>query len=129
MVPKGRGEKNMFEIGYKAKTYYRDSEGVRILLTATSKAHYPTEEEALRHGEAELPPTMEIKGQMGYRCEIIAKAFKYETDVCPDGYCVCPRCYGSGVYDAPSNWTDSHGVKYCFKCNGLGIIKQKKERR
>ena len=116
----------MFEIGYKAMAYYRDKDGFRILAKYRSTTHYPTEEEALEKAKSEFPKTLEANGTKAYLGSIVAKCYKYEIDTCPEGYCVCPRCNGSGVYNAPSNYRDNHGVKYCFKCEGLGIIKLKK---
>lgn len=117
----------MFELGYKAVVYYRDKEGFRILAKYRSKAHYPTYEEAVEKAKGECPETIELNGRTAYRGNIEAKCYKYETDTCPEGYCVCPRCNGTGVYDAPSNYTDEHGVKYCFRCEGMGMIKLKKK--
>lgn len=121
-----KGEPTMYEIGYKASVYYRDAEGLRILAKYRAKNHYPTEDEAIKMAKAELPETIELKGQKAYRCEIEAHCYKYPTDTCPDGYCVCPKCAGTGVYNAPSYYHDHQGIKYCFKCEGLGIIKLKK---
>lgn len=118
--------RKMFELGYKATVYYRDSEGCRILAKYRAKEHYPTEEEAIKMAEAEFPETIENNGIKAYRCEIEAKCYKYPTDTCPDGYRVCPRCYGTGVYDGASHYHDNQGVKYCFKCEGMGVIKLKK---
>lgn len=113
----------MYELGYKAKAYYRDSNGVKILARLRAKEHYPTEEEA--RANASFPETIEVNGVVAYLGEVEVKLYKYQTDVCPDGYCVCPRCYGTGVYDGRSNWTDAYGVKVCFRCEGLGIVKAK----
>lgn len=115
----------MYELGYKATAYYRDSEGARILAKYRAKDHYPTEEEAIKKAEAEFPKTIEVDGKEAFRGAIETRLYKYEIDTCPEGHCVCPKCGGSGVYGAPSNYHDSKGVKYCFKCNGLGIIKIK----
>lgn len=113
----------MFELGYKATIYYRDAEGVRILAKYRAKNHYHTEEEAIEAAKAEMPETLEINGKTAYRKGIEARAYKYETDTCPEGYCVCPRCQGTGVYNAPSRYHDNQGVKFCFKCEGWGMIK------
>lgn len=116
----------MYEIGYKAIGYYRDATGCRILAKYKTKDHYHTEEEAEKHAESEFPKTLTVSGVTAHRCEVEVKAYKYPTDTCPDGYCVCPRCGGTGVYGAPSRYHDQQGVKFCFKCDGWGMVKTRK---
>lgn len=120
----------MYEIGYKGIAYYRDRDGVHIYGKYRTSNHYQTEEEAIEQGKKELPMTLKnSKGEVvAYRGEVSAKAYKYETDHCPSGYCVCPRCCGTGVYGAPSRYTDTQGVKFCFHCNGMGMVKERKHK-
>ena len=115
----------MYELGYKATIYYRDAQGVQILARAKQKGHYSTEEESIEKAKSAFPEKIENNGLVGYRSEIESKLYKFELLTCPEGHVICPRCGGSGLYSAPSRYHDNYGVKYCFKCEGLGHIKEK----
>ena len=115
----------MYQIGYRAKAYYRS--GNLLFAKMVAKNHYSTEEEAMEHAESEFPSDLSEYGiETKTKRQIVIECHKYIIETCPEGYCVCPRCMGTGVYNGASNWT-RNGVKECFRCEGLGILKLKGE--